>query len=249
MRKWTYLLHRWIGLIVSVQLLAWSIGGLLFSVMDIESVRGEHHASPVSTASLREMGELVSVDSAMLSAAEGGVDVSGVRSATLRDRGLGWRWELEGADGVAACVDAKNGALLGHISPGDARAVAEAGFSPECSASSVTLIERDPPIEARGKRLPVYQVVMDHPTRARLYVDAMTGEIVGRRNRMWRVFDFFWMLHVMDYTERDRFNHPLLTIAASLAVLSAGSGLSLWGWRAGTRVRRRAGIRALRHGP
>ena len=35
-----YLVHRWLGLIVGVQLLAWSFGGFTFSILNIENVRG-----------------------------------------------------------------------------------------------------------------------------------------------------------------------------------------------------------------
>lgn len=32
----------------------------------------------------------------------------------------------------------------------------------------------------------------------------------------WRVFDFLWMLHIIDFDSRDDFNHPLLQIASAL---------------------------------
>jgi len=40
-RRTTYLFHRWLGLIVSLQLLAWSVGGFMFSELDLDNVRGE----------------------------------------------------------------------------------------------------------------------------------------------------------------------------------------------------------------
>ena len=64
-----------------------------------------------------------------------------------------------------------------------------------------------------------------------LYIDPVNGEVLSRRSRKWRIFDFFWMLHIMDYGEREDFHHPLLTAAALLAVLSALSGILLWGYR------------------
>ena len=42
---------------------------------------------------------------------------------------------------------------------------------------------------------------------------------------LWRVFDFVWMLHIMDYDERDDFNHPLLLITAGTALLFVFTGL------------------------
>lgn len=61
-----------------------------------------------------------------------------------------------------------------------------------------------------------------------VYVDARTGEVTARRNATWRVYDFLWSLHIMDYREREDFRHPLLVIAAVLAVTTAATGSVLW---------------------
>jgi len=95
--------------------------------------------------------------------------------------------------------------------------------------------------EYRGKPAPAWRVDLEHPKRPHIYVDAVTGEALARRNRLWRLFDFFWMLHIMDYRARESFNHPLLTAMSALALATGLSGLGLWGWRGATWARRRAG--------
>ena len=52
-----------------------------------------------------------------------------------------------------------------------------------------------------------------------------TDPFVARRNDWWRLFDFVWMLHIMDYETRDDFNHPLLIATAATALLFVVSGL------------------------
>ena len=42
-------------------------------------------------------------------------------------------------------------------------------------------------------------------------VDAGSGEVTAVRHDRWRLFDWFWMLHIMDYDERSDFSTPLLT--------------------------------------
>ena len=54
-----------------------------------------------------------------------------------------------------------------------------------------------------------------------------TGQVRARRNEMWRWFDTFWMLHIMDYKTRDNFNHPVLIGFAGLALVSALAGFIL----------------------
>ena len=51
--------------------------------------------------------------------------------------------------------------------------------------------------------------------------------MIARRNDVWRLYDFFWMLHIMDYRERSNFNHPLVIAASAGAVLLTLTGLVL----------------------
>jgi len=76
--------------------------------------------------------------------------------------------------------------------------------------------------------MPLWRVRFEQPESLNLYLDPWTGEMVARRTDRWRVFDFFWMLHIMDFDEREDFNHPLLQIAAALGLIIALSGVVLW---------------------
>ena len=80
----------------------------------------------------------------------------------------------------------------------------------------------------RGRPLPLWQVRFEQPESLSLYLDPWTGEIVARRTDRWRVFDFLWMLHIMDFEARDDFNHPLLQVAAFLGLVVALGGVVLW---------------------
>ena len=81
--------------------------------------------------------------------------------------------------------------------------------------------------EYRGRPLPAYRVSFDHPLGTRLYVSVERGVVTARRNDRWRWFDRFWMLHVMDYEDRDDFNTWWLQVAAALGVITILSGFTL----------------------
>jgi len=74
---------------------------------------------------------------------------------------------------------------------------------------------------------PVWQVQFDDGPKTRLYLDAETAELRAVRTRLWRVYDFMWMLHIMDYQTRDNFNSWWLRLFAGAALLFAMSGLML----------------------
>jgi uncharacterized iron-regulated membrane protein len=60
-----------------------------------------------------------------------------------------------------------------------------------------------------------------------LYLDSQTGNLITVRSTLWRVFDFFWMLHIMDYDERENFNNPLLISFSATSVLFCITGVLL----------------------
>jgi hypothetical protein len=45
------------------------------------------------------------------------------------------------------------------------------------------------------------------------------------RSDIWRLYDFFWMLHIMDYETLDDFNHPLLIAIAAFSLFITVSGI------------------------
>jgi uncharacterized iron-regulated membrane protein len=138
-----------------------------------------------------------------------------------------------------ALVDAASGALLSPLSRSRALRVALADRAGQPKARAAELLERAPPTEYRKGELPAWRVSLDDGDHTNIYVSASTGAITARRNDAWRRFDFFWMLHTMDYRGRDDFNHALLIVASSAALLSVLSGWLLWALRARRRWRRR----------
>ena len=76
-----------------------------------------------------------------------------------------------------------------------------------------------------GEKKDVWQARFDDALQTRLYVDARSGELLAVRTEAWVLYDFFWRLHVMDYSEGEDFNNPLLRAAAPLALGLVLTGL------------------------
>ncbi len=52
LHKFSGLVHKWMGLLVGLQVLLWITGGLVMSWFEIERVRGEHNINTVEVAPL-----------------------------------------------------------------------------------------------------------------------------------------------------------------------------------------------------
>lgn len=223
MNRRLYAIHRWLALAAMAQLAVWTATGLFFAVVPIESVRGE--------TSTRET-EPAPIDVTTL-----GVwprSLQGAREVTLR--------VVDGRPLWAATVgqrrllvDARTGQPT-EITREAAERIARADQSGSPVARSVTRIETAP-TEYRGKPVPSWCVALDDGAGTRIYVDALSGKVTARRNDLWRVYDFMWSLHIMDYGERESFNHPWLVAFAALGVLTVLSGTVVWALRVIRRAR------------
>lgn len=206
--------HKWIGLLIAAQVLFWTGSGLFMSIVPIETVRSEHTIAETAP---------VTLDAGMLPA--------GIRFQKLEAVApLGTPLVLvTDAGGAQFLLDPATGQQLPSFSAEEIISIARHAFRGEPGAPEAVLFDTEPG-DYRGS-LPVWQVSMGDEGGTRLYVDPASGRIKARRSDVWRVYDFLWMLHIMDYDTRDDFNHPLLMVAAGSAFLFTITGIVLLFYR------------------
>jgi len=221
-------IHRYLGLFVGVQLLLWTAGGLFFSLNPIAKVRGETEAAEPPPL---EVGIPPASPATALTELHRRHPQAKIRTVLLRPHLDGAVYEityLNDDEEHWALADASTGGLRVTVTRDEALAIARRAFSPGSPIADVTLVTTAPPgSEYRERPLPAYRVTFDDPLGTRLYVSVDRGRVTARRNTRWRWFDFFWMLHVMDYEDRDDFNTWWLQVAAALGVITILSGFTL----------------------
>lgn len=236
-KNW-YFIHRWLSLVVGVQLLAWSVGGFMFSILDIDNVHGDFEKRDQLPLAIRADQIVISPARALELA--GQLKEAPVTSLRLRERFGRTVYEcFDGKNKPIGAIDARTGEVMAEITEDEARLAAMNDFKPDAEISSFKYLEGEPPLEYHKGTMPVYQVIFDHPKYTHLYISPVTGDVIKRRNRPWRIFDFFFMLHVMDYSQRGDFNHLLLTGMSVFAILTSLTGLVLWGYRIPFRKRKK----------
>ena len=82
--------------------------------------------------------------------------------------------------------------------------------------------------EYRESPLPAYAIRFDHPSKTTVYVATEMGAVTKFRNEKWRIFDFLWMLHTMDYQSRDNIGNVLLRVFSILGLCTIASGFFLF---------------------
>ena len=87
-----------------------------------------------------------------------------------------------------------------------------------------------PGSEYRGRDLPLYKIESSDETSENInvYVDPYSAKIVAIRSNQWRIWDFMWGIHIMDWNERDNIGNIFLKVFSILALLSSLSGIYLF---------------------
>lgn len=202
--KW----HIWLGWLVAVPLLMWTISGLVMVSRPIEEVRGNHLRTPVEEQSLpADTNFAIALpddsDRPVQSVTTTMQNGAPVTTITYMDGAL----ERFGTDGEQ----------LPELTETDARTiVAQNIVGGDKVVSSTFFAKDDVPIDFR-RPMDVWQVALEDGTN--VYVGGRTGEIAAVRTRFWRVFDFMWGLHIMDLETRAKTHHPILVFFTSLAVV------------------------------
>ena len=123
----------------------------------------------------------------------------------------------------------RSGEPLEQLSSDEAKAVitSQTRLRP-LTTETVTAVE--PGDEFRGRPLPLYRVISEDQdgTSFNVYVNPFSGEVTAIRSTRWRIWDFMWGLHIMDWQERDNIDNLPMKLFSVLALISAISGIWLF---------------------
>ena len=222
--------HKWLALIIAVQAVFWTLSGLYMTAVHIDIIHGDHLVRTVEPRALSLAGL---VEPATLAQ-------SGARSVRLETQ-LGEPVYVVDAIPGRMLFDARSGALLSPLDEAAARDRALAHYAGGGGIVKTELLDVVPG-EIKGRPAPIWRIEFEGMWRPTLYISPQTGELVAKRHDLWRIFDFVWMFHIMDYEAREDVNNILLRVATWMAVATSltGAWLLLYSFRRRRRARKAA---------
>lgn len=209
--------HKWLALLVGAQLVIWSLTGLYMTAVSIDVIHGDHLVRPAAS----HAGPAATLIDPLLAVRA----VPGGETARLLKMSDRWVYVVS-AGSSQSLIDATSGALVRPPSVETIRKSARAMFAGDAALRQLRLVH-ELPSEVRGRQAPLWVAEFEGWSRPTLYFSAATGELVTKRHQLWRIFDFAWMLHIMDYDERDNVNNWLLRSAAGVAIAFSLAGIWL----------------------
>lgn len=198
------------------------LSGLMMGLLDHEHVQGHHYqtvadVAPVSSSSrnVLDVGDIL--ERAALAAP--------IFDISLRSH-LGRTAYQVKTVGGSQLFDATSGSRI-VVTAEDAAALAEQDYSGPGQIISIEPVQA-PSMEIRRHSGDAWRVAFDDDDATTLYIAADDGRILERRNDTWRLFDVFWMLHIMDYKEREDFNNALVILVSLIAAWFSITGVVLF---------------------
>ena len=226
--------HRWVGYLIALQVLAWVLGGMVFAWVPFQGwVKVEDALikpqQDLPADWVRALAAAESLPTPLLSV--GSVATASGPALKLR-HAHGEHWLSAGG---------------GELAQPDVETIGRYARSLYRGGGALAGVERLGEVPVRllmvrelGERKDVWLARFDDGLSTRFYFDGRSGELLAGRNDAWVAYDFFWRLHVMDYTHGKDFNNLLLRASAVAATGLVLTGLVLMVLALRRAARRRA---------
>ena len=202
--------HKYLSLAISIQLLLWTISGIYFAFNKIELIRGEQYILEQENTEVNLKKFTASFKA---------------KNITILKRLDEWILKVE-EDPVVHYIDLK-GNKLNSLNYEEAKQIVKNKTS-LIPLIAVKIENPSKGSEFRGRNLPMFKVTTNSNDDVNVYIDALSGEVAAIRSDSWRIWDFLWGTHIMDYSERENIDNLLLKIFSILALISALSGIVLF---------------------
>jgi hypothetical protein len=210
--------HKWLMLFVGLQFVIWSISGAYMVIFDIDYIHGDslvvNHQDSLSSKQVNYSIAKIYTDHP---------NAKNIELTSLLGKAV---YRL--SDGKSNyLLSADTGKQLSPISEGYAVLIAQHLYEKDDAAiRQVSMITENPPVELSARHLPVWRVDFDDFASPSFYISAQAGELVTKRHTFWRLFDWMFSFHVMDYVEEDASNKLLLVVSV-FALIASLFGLVL----------------------
>lgn len=212
--------HKWLALIIGIQAAFWMLSGAYMATIDIDFIHGD----PL----VRNQNE--AIDSKGSTLYPIGTVLGLYPHATAVDlvARRGHPHYVVTSEPDIVLLDAVTGEVRSPIGRDEAMLLAQYYYAGSGEVDEAMLLSDEAlrPSEIQARPLPLWQVRFDDRIETTFYVSPSSGALVTRRHTYWRLYDFLWMFHIMDYENRTDINNNLLRVAALVGLIFTLTG----GW-------------------
>ena len=238
--------HKWLSLLVGIQLLIWLVTGLYFNLMDAEKASGnELRAAKPSNLAFKETTRRDAFFLKMLPVNELALgERTSHPTETLKKIELVWVLEhpyyhvisRQGPHAYQPRSSLLFDAVSGNrtaLTPAQVSQIANSSYTGGSALSRPELMQ--PPFsDYAAQQNPMWKVSANDKNNTAIYLDSVTGQVIKHVNDdarlkalMFKLHFMDYGLHFMDYDSSGGFNHGLIVVFAISALMLSVSGIML----------------------
>jgi uncharacterized iron-regulated membrane protein len=224
LRRAAQWVHKWLALLVGIQIFAWVLGGAIFAVIPFDGW--------VKSGDVVRKAPKPTAETPLFPLAEVATRYAPLRSIELIGQGQYFYYRLTDSSGNKSLVNARDGSVLPKPNEETIRQLARDMYLGDAPLQSVRRVDQPEPrkmllVDELGGKIDVWQANFADSLNTRLYFSAQSGEFIRARSDAWVLYDFFWRLHIMDYGDGENFNNKFLRVLSPLALVLVLSGVTL----------------------
>lgn len=225
---WIRKSHRYLGVVLGIQFVLWTVSGLFFAWTNIDEIHGDHLRKPAEA--IQTADDMVSPSEIRksLAAIDGKAVMTSFRIVNVLEKPY---YEMVYKDSAkqpkTLLFDAVAGERHARFDRKEAETIAASALAKPEKVKEAVLLNKEnvgPHHEYRDQPLPAWAITFEKPESFTVYVTADSGQVVRFRTNNWRVFDFLWMLHTLDFVGRDDINNWALRVFSGLGMVMLASG-------------------------
>ncbi|GAA0852117.1 2Fe-2S iron-sulfur cluster-binding protein [Aliiglaciecola litoralis] len=215
-------IHKWVALIVFVQLLIWLISGFLLGKLDHTLASGRTTFTLTPQAEKAKAQPAYNIQALLRRYPE----TTEVKLVYLLGKPLYQLVFQKTLHSYQAAndllIDAKTGKIF-ILNAQSASEIAMLSYKEQATVSDVEYLE--PPIEELTREQnPVWRVSLTDSLNTSIFVRAKDAKIITHVNDETRWRDLLLMLHFMDYAQTGSFNNVIIQFFALATLLLSGTG-------------------------
>jgi len=210
--------HRWLGLLIAIQAVVWSLSGLVMVLLPADLVSGEtllnHDSNEIPQQDMQKTAAIID---------------SIVKDVAIK----GFTAQMIGDTAVLFVTTITDEQLLYALDTGQSIIIDEQFVRSRANdllGPSISILFADK-VETASREfqgpLPAWKVIAGNDLRSHLYFSGETGELLAHRTSYWRWHRYSYDLHTFNFTGAATINNPLLAIFAVLMFCIAFSGIGL----------------------
>jgi len=219
--------HTFLAVLISFQVLLWSIGGFFMHYLDFSDLYTNVPAPKIELSKYKlKLSDIEKISRKKYPQAK----IISLKLINLLEQ----PFYLVNTNSLPdKFLINQQGEIVEKLNPLFIRQLAEYHNEKKASPGKIEYLEK-----STGNYFsdtPVYRVVFADQQKTEYYFSPQTGDLLAKRKALWFFYNRMWEFHLMKYTTNKTLNKFLLLITAWLSVIVVITGLLKFLWLIGRR--------------